>query len=582
MNWNKCWGESIIEELVRNNTECFCISSGSRSTPLTTAVATNPKVNAVICSDERASAYYALCHARATGIPAVLICTSGTAAANYLPAVIEASVEQIPLLIMTADRPPELQETGANQAINQTNLFGTYVRWYFDPGCPGPEFPLEALLTTIDHAIFKTHFPLSGPVHLNFPLREPFLDNNNSREVIAHEFTNDRIPYVNYSAPRKILVDHEIKELIENLPKSGILSIGRVPRDSLDSIRILASELNWPVFADITSGLRLGNKCPNRITYYDQLLHEELDTANWTTEAIWHIGFPPTSKRLLSYWEKNSAPQMVWISDHSERHDQSNKFRWKIEANIEEFCKNAANILKFAKKKNKINENKEDWVYASKIVENLINEHFNSNLRKKQIDEFSLVRRITEIIPEDFAFFIGNSLPVREVDMFGSGEGADVNTALNRGASGIDGLIASGCGYSAGLKQPVTLLIGDLSAIHDLNSFKMLAESEMPVLLVIINNHGGGIFSFLPIAQQKEIFEKFYGTPHNHDFRAISEMFELEYHRPESINSFEEEFLLSTQKNKSAVFEIITERDQNPKLLDEFKKKLMKCEFRPK
>jgi len=121
---------------VRHDTECFCISPGSRSTPLTSAVATNPRANAVICYDERAAAYYALGHARATGLPAVLICTSGTAAANYLPAVIEASVEQIPLLLMTADRPPELQDTGANQAVNQTHLFGTHVRWYFDPGCP--------------------------------------------------------------------------------------------------------------------------------------------------------------------------------------------------------------------------------------------------------------------------------------------------------------------------------------------------------------------------------------------------------------------------------------------------------------
>ena len=582
VNWNKCWGEWIIEELVRHDIECFCISPGSRSTPLTSAVAANPRANAVICYDERAAAYYALGHARATGLPAVLICTSGTAAANYLPAVIEASVEQIPLLLMTADRPPELQDTGANQAVNQTHLFGTHVRWYFDPGCPGPEFSAEALLTTIDHAIFKTHFPLSGPVHLNFPFREPFFDIDDHGKKVQYKLTSDKKPYVRNSAPRKIIPVDEIKELIKNRPGSGILSIGRVPRDSLDSIRILAAELDWPVFADITSGLRLGNKCPNRITYYDQLLHEELDTPNWETEAIWHIGFPPTSKRWLTCWEQKPAPQMVWIADHSERHDQSNHFRWKIETDIDEFCHYAVNVLKLEKKKYKRKSKKEDWLYASKIVENLLDEHINSNVEKKQIDEFCLVRRLTEIIPEDFAFFIGNSLPVRVVDMFGSGKGADVATALNRGASGIDGLIASACGYSAGLKQPVTLLIGDLSAIHDLNSFKMIAESEMPVLLVLINNHGGGIFSFLPISRQKEMFEMFYGTPHNLDFRAISEMFELEYHRPESINSFEEDYLISAQKNKSAVFEIITKRDQNPKQLDEFKMKLMKCDFRPK
>jgi 2-succinyl-5-enolpyruvyl-6-hydroxy-3-cyclohexene-1-carboxylic-acid synthase len=211
VNWNKWWGELIIEELVRNGTECFCISPGSRSTPLTTAVATNPSANAVICYDERAAAYYALGHARGSGLPAVLICTSGTAAANYLPAVIEASVEQIPLLLLTADRPPELHENGANQAVNQTNLFGTHVRWYFDPGCPGPEFPIEALLTTIDHAIFKTNFPLPGPVHLNCPYREPFSDAENHSENIQYKLTSDKKPYVYNPAPRKILPADEIK-----------------------------------------------------------------------------------------------------------------------------------------------------------------------------------------------------------------------------------------------------------------------------------------------------------------------------------------------------------------------------------
>jgi len=177
VNWNERWGELIIEELVRHDTDCFCISPGSRSTPLTVAVAKNPRAKSAIFYDERAAAYYALGHARATGRPAVLICTSGTAAANYLPAVIEAAVEQIPLLVLTSDRPPELRDTGANQAINQTFLFGTHVRWFFDPGCPCSEFTTEALLSTIDHAVSKTLQPLSGPVHLNFPFREPFFEN---------------------------------------------------------------------------------------------------------------------------------------------------------------------------------------------------------------------------------------------------------------------------------------------------------------------------------------------------------------------------------------------------------------------
>ena len=168
MSFNQLWGELIIEELVRHGTECFCISPGSRSTPLTLAVAKNPNAKSLVFFDERAASYYALGHARGSGKPAVLICTSGTAAANYLPAVIESSVEQIPMLVLTADRPPELKDNGANQSINQTHLFGTYTRWFFDPGCPNPDFKLEALISSIDYAIFKSIQPLSGPVHINF------------------------------------------------------------------------------------------------------------------------------------------------------------------------------------------------------------------------------------------------------------------------------------------------------------------------------------------------------------------------------------------------------------------------------
>ena len=578
MNWNERWGELIVEELVRHNTECFCISPGSRSTPLTVAVAKNPRAKSVIFYDERAAAYYALGHARATGRPAVVICTSGTAAANYLPAVIEASVEQIPLLVLTADRPPELLDTGANQAINQTFLFGTHVRWFFDPGCPGAEFTAEALLSTIDHAISKTCHPLYGPVHLNLPFREPFFENAANEKNFEIKHITEKKTYVRNTSFRKILPNQEIKDLLKNCPESGILSIGRVPPDSLDSLRKLAEELAWPVFADVTSGLRLGNNCPNRITYYDQLLLEDL-AAKWEIDAVWHIGFPPTSKRWLTRWEKNPATQMVWISDHAERHDQSHKFRWKIEAEISEFCDQVVTELQLEKRTKIIPAKTQKWLQASAKVESLLEQHFQADAEKKEIDDFTLTRRLTEIIPETHGFFIGNSIPVRAVDMLGSGKGADIPIALNRGASGIDGLIASACGYSCGLHRPVTLLIGDLSALHDLNSFKLLADSPEPILLVLLNNHGGGVFSFLPIVRQTEIFEPFFGTPHHFDFRSVAEMFGLNYFRPNSINDFVKFYTKAVQEKKSAVIEIFTERTKNPQQLESLRQKLMKCAF---
>ena len=579
MNWNEHWGELIIEELVRHDTECFCISPGSRSTPLTVAVAKNPRAKSVIFYDERAAAYYALGHARASGRPAVLICTSGTAAANYLPAVIEASVDQIPLLVLTSDRPPELRETGANQAINQTFLFGTHVRWFFDPGCPCSEFTTEALLSTIDHAVSKTLQPLSGPVHLNFPFREPFFENSEKQTNNKVETITAQKVYVRNTAFSKVLPDSEIKEMLKNRPESGILSIGRVPADSLDSLKKLAEELAWPVFADVTSGLRLGENCPNRITYYDQLLIEDMDSANWEIEAVWHIGFPPTSKRWLTHWGENPATQMVWIADHAERHDQSHNFRWKIECGIAEFCEQLVSELKLAERAEVIPLKTQQWLQASAKVEALMEQHFPLYSEKKEIDDFALSRRLTEIIPETHGFFIGNSIPVRAVDMLGSGKGAEIPAALNRSASGIDGLIASACGYSSGLQRPVSLLIGDLSAIHDLNSFKLLADSSEPVFVVLLNNHGGGIFSFLPVAKQTDIFETFFGTPHSNDFLSVAEMFGLNYFRPDSISAFVKDYRQAVIENKSAVIEIFTERDKNSQQLEALAQKLMKCAF---
>ena len=579
MNWNEHWGKLIIEELVRHDTECFCISPGSRSAPLTVAVAKNPRAKSVIFYDERAAAYYAIGHARASGRPAVLICTSGTAAANYLPAVIEAAVDQIPLLVLTSDRPPELRETGANQAINQTFLFGTHVRWFFDPGCPCSEFTTEALLSTIDHAVSKTLQPLSGPVHLNFPFREPFFENAEKQTNNKVETITAQKVYVRNTAFSKVLPDSEIKEMLKNRPESGILSIGRVPADSLVSLKKLAEELAWPVFADVTSGLRLGENCPNRITYYDQLLIEDMDSANWEIEAVWHIGFPPTSKRWLTHWGENPATQMVWIADHAERHDQSHNFRWKIECGIAEFCEQLVAELKLAERADVIPLKTQQWLQASAKVEAVMEQHFPLYSEKKEIDDFALSRRLTEIIPETHGFFIGNSIPVRAIDMLGSGKGAEIPAALNRSASGIDGLIASACGYSSGLQRPVSLLIGDLSAIHDLNSFKLLADSPEPVFVVLLNNHGGGIFSFLPVAKQTDIFETFFGTPHSNDFLSVAEMFGLNYFRPDSISAFVKDYRQAVIENKSAVIEIFTERDKNSQQLEALAQKLMKCAF---
>ena len=576
MNYNQLWGELIVEELVRLGMLCFCISPGSRSTPLTLAVAKNPRAKSLVFLDERAASYFALGHARGSGVPAVLICTSGTAVANYLPAVIESSVEQIPMLVLTADRPPELKDTGANQSINQTHLFGKYTRWFFDPGCPNQDFKIEALLSTIDHAIYKTIRPLPGPVHINFQFREPFFQEIDNKEISKIKNNRSKKIYIKYSTSENFLPKKYVKDLLEKRPKSGILSIGRVPKDSLVLLRRLANKLGWPVFADITSGLRLGNNCPNRVTYYDQLLVKKMVSSKWRIDAIWHIGSPPTSKRWIEIWENRPASQMVWIAEHCERHDPSHNFTWRIETSILNFCKQILSELKSNKNINYPNKNSLNWFKADREIEKIFESHFSSRAEKENINDISLSRKVSELIPKKHGFFIGNSIPVRVLDSFGSGKGSDIPTALNRGASGIDGLIASACGYSSGLNQAVTLLIGDLSALHDLNSFKLIADSQSPILIILLNNHGGGIFSLLPIAKKTDIFEYFFSAQHNYNFRNIAKMFDLNYFNPKSIEDFEFSYKKALIGNKSSVIEIFTKNNEINEKLNDIHKKIEK------
>ena len=562
--WNPRWGEWLVEELVRNGCTTFCISPGSRTTPLTLAAARHPKAECRIGIDERGSAYFALGHARATGRPAVFVCTSGTAVANALPAVIEASVEHLPLLVLSADRPPELQDTGANQAIDQTRLFGPHVRWFFDPGCPGPEFPAEALLSMVDQAVHRTRNPVSGPVHLNLPFREPFfpttasLDEHRIADVPAppESWQHEAQPWVRHAHPRRTPDDAALTELLQNCPKRGILSVGRIPADVRQPVQALAKRLGWPLFADITSGLRLGC-CENRITHFDQLLLDRLPSATWQADAIWHLGFPPTSKRWLSLWEQTPATQMVWVADHPERHDPVHRFRLRIESDLGLFCEAVQ-----SKTSNPNPEWLRQWQAADERIAKLMDTHFSEEADQIP-SELHVARWLTQQVAPEHALFLGNSLPVRLVDSYGTGSGPEVPVVANRGASGIDGLVSSALGYAQGAQQPVTLLIGDLSLLHDLNSLSGLAEAEPPVIVIALNNHGGGVFSFLPIAQQEDVFERFFGTPHELDFLHAASLFGLDYEALDSLQSLSRTYKAAVARKRSALIEVATDREAN-------------------
>jgi len=314
-NINSFWGYLLIDELVRNGITRFCISPGSRSTPLTIAAAENPNAENIVSIDERGSAFYALGYGRATGKPAVIICTSGTAAANYYPAVIEAHQSNIPLIVLTADRPPELKSNGANQTIDQVKMFSDYPNWYFDMPCPNLDIPPEMLLTTVDQAVYQAYSNNPGPVHLNCMFREPLEPSNapfpGSYYRSLRKWTQTRLPYTHYQKNHR----YPDKAAIENLAhqvnsiRKGILIVGELPDETARKATVqLAANLRWPVFADITSGLRGESKSASIIKHFDQILLSDKIRNDLQSKIIIHIGKPLTSKRFLQYMQSHPPP----------------------------------------------------------------------------------------------------------------------------------------------------------------------------------------------------------------------------------------------------------------------------------
>ena len=562
-NLNILWGSLLVEELLRSGIDYFCLSPGSRSTPLAVAVARNPKARSAVIYDERAAAFHALGYSRAVGKPAVLICTSGTAAANYFPAIVEASLDFIPMIVLTADRPPEKVDTGANQTIRQAKIYGDYVRWFFDLPCPTAEIPPQMVLTTIDHCIYKSLTQPAGPVHLNCQFREPLVP---LKRKIPPDYLGelaswgkDSKPYTSHSLSAARPTEQtcsELKKIIRNTSK-GLMVVGRLrSKEEKQAVRRFSRNLGWPVFTDILSGQRLGNGSKNLLPYFDLMLLVEKLHPKFQPETILHLGDQLASKRYLQFVDKNPPRHYISVLPHSFRSDPTHRVSWRVETGLKDFCEqlSAVRAVKIDRQ----------WLRFLKKCSTSVGQVLNVQLnRNNQLSEPAIARSISQHIPEGHSLFLASSLPIREVDMFADPEGNSVSISANRGVSGIDGTIASALGYARGNKQPLTLLIGDLAFLHDLNSLSILSTQKPPITIVLINNQGGGIFSFLPIADFKQVFEPFFGTPHNYTFADTARQFAMAYSLPENIREFEAAYLKAVESRKSSLIEVQTDRKEN-------------------
>jgi 2-succinyl-5-enolpyruvyl-6-hydroxy-3-cyclohexene-1-carboxylate synthase len=571
-NINLLWGDLIIEELTRAGISYFCISPGSRSTPLTVAAATNKKVQTIICYDERAAGFHALGYARATGKPAVLICTSGTAVANYYPAVIEAHQSVLPLIILSADRPPELRATAANQTIDQVKMFGSYLNWQFDLPCPDEKIPVANLLALMDQAVYRTSRSPAGPVQINCMFREPFEPDHQEIPAAyiasAEKHQRNKQPLTVYHHPQTGPAEADLTGLLATIQSSdrNLLVLGRLTGPgSNDHILELIHKLKWPVIADITSGLRASISEQLRLNYYDQLLLSESFQQELKPERVLHLGGPLTSKRYAAFINELAVAEYIQVGNNPYRQDAQNVVTERFECDLNEFSFRLHFLLQPGRDQSRVKRLKQYDQKAEQLLGGFIDS-------PKTISEIGLAYLIAHHIPSNSGLFLANSMPIRDMDMYACFKSTGVLIAANRGASGIDGNLASACGYAAGLNRPVTVLIGDLALIHDLNSLELVNKLKVPLIIIAINNHGGGIFSFLPAVKFPQIFESHFATSHDLGFKPAAEMFGLNYYRPAVNAQFVEIYQQVRQNGKPAFIEIVTDRAKNLRQHQEIQK----------
>ncbi|MBL7979963.1 MAG: 2-succinyl-5-enolpyruvyl-6-hydroxy-3-cyclohexene-1-carboxylic-acid synthase [Bacteroidetes Order II. Incertae sedis bacterium] len=554
---NQLWAELMVNELVGSGIDHFFVAPGSRSTPFAVAIARHPNAQKTVHPDERGTAFAALGFARATGKPAVWVTTSGTAVANGLPAVVEASNDRIPMLLLTADRPPELRETDANQTIRQIGIFGTFTRWAFDMPCPDAAIPAQMVLSTVRHAISQS-IQEKGPVHLNCMFREP---------LVPQTASFDHASYLAPLADRTPMPALPIsaKRPLDSMPfcdpaKKGLVILGQLgPHDIAVSTWLdRLSVLNWPILPDIGSQFRLAEH-PHLIHYYDQLLLARSFSEAHKPEVILQIGSRFTSKRLQKWIETIRPQTYVVVKDHPHRSDPAHLVTQAVEADLNAF------IHQLSTSCGQIPTSSPEWLNLWQAANQKVGTLLEQTLDDKpeNLSEPLVARILSRLLPEGHTWFLGNSMPIRDADMYAAPAPASVAIGTNRGASGIDGLVASAIGFAIGRQQPLTLLIGDVSLLHDLNSLLMVRNSSVPITIVVINNDGGGIFSFLPISAEADVFEPYFGTPHGRSFSYAARFFDLPYASPQTTEAFESVYQNMTASGQSGLIEVVTDRQEN-------------------
>ncbi|MBR9728738.1 2-succinyl-5-enolpyruvyl-6-hydroxy-3-cyclohexene-1-carboxylic-acid synthase [Shewanella intestini] len=551
---NLLWGQLILEELHRLGVKHICLSPGSRSSPLTLAAASQTHLSTHTHFDERGLGFMALGLAKSSHAPVAIVTTSGTAVANLYPAIIEAWLTHVPLIVLSGDRPMELIDCGANQAITQTGIFAQYAKQINLP-TPDYAFPAAALLTCLDEAIEQQ----TQPIHINCMYREPLYPSNvvplaEQQQISAMRYLAPLASWMQHSQPYNIYHSQPSNSLPceatlrRFVHGKGVIVVGTLAdSDQPQEIITLAKTLGWPVLVDAQSQLR---QHPDAIGNIDQLLHHKSSSKLLEqADRLLVFGGRFISKRLIEFM--NQPWHSYWqVLTHSARLDPSHQVKQVWLSSVSAFCQ--ANWHRSSQAL---------WAESLSINHHKLNRLFEQRIDNNDFGEAQVMRQITRSYVGEQQLFIGNSLPIRLYDMFAPATTQSPTVYTNRGASGIDGLMATATGVAKGNQRPTTMVVGDISCLHDLNSFALLKQLETPFVLVIFNNDGGNIFNLLPVPNET-LRSDFYRLSHGLEFGYGAAMFGLAYRQVDDIADFKQVYQEAFEFNCASIIEVTVTANQ--------------------
>ena len=513
-NVNSLWCSVLVETLVRLGVRRAVISPGSRSAPLTFAFARHPRIEALAVLDERSAGFYALGLAKQTHGPVALVCTSGTAAANFLPAVVEAHESGVPLLVLTADRPAELRDCHSGQSIDQQEIYGRFVNLFQDLPVPrASRVALGRLRKAIERACAATARPMTGPVHLNCPFRDPLpplaqaLPPGVTATALAGMFAGlNRRPDRPRTKPSQAPTWFQ-----PAAGEEGVIIVGPSepisPPKFVAGVARVARALGWPVLADALSPVRmLAGRTSPVVAHYDAILRSRKLADELRPRRVICIGGWPTSK-VLREWLQRSDPETVLLTDRVDNMDGLRLRTRQIRGGFEAWCE-------VYRGKTPLGGYARRWRDEEKRLARLLALELDGRGR---VVEPAVVAVLARHLPARTSLFVASSMPVRDAEYFWPANDRGHVLSFNRGANGIDGTLSTALGVAHG-NRPTVLLTGDLALLHDTNGFLSVPKLKGGLTIVLINNNGGGIFEHLPVAQFNPPFEEFFATPQNIDF----------------------------------------------------------------